>query len=249
MPAKVRFITMLAERASENFIVYGTVRELAKRTDLIISHKHRFIFFAVPKTATHAIRQALREHMGPDDWEQQVLFGKQSLPIPEIAKIRHGHISVRQIRPHIAAQVWDNYFKFCFVRNPFDRYVSTCFFLNRSNPNFSASAVSFMKQALSRQQFRQRILVQPQVMQLRDTDDEIALDYVGRYETVQQSYDEICERIGIPATDLARKNPSRHAAYADYYDDELRGIVGEFYKDDLASLGYGFAPSDQLAGS
>jgi hypothetical protein len=54
---------------------------------VIISHRHKFIFFAVPKTATHATREALRQHLGPDDWEQQVLFGKQALPMPEIAAL------------------------------------------------------------------------------------------------------------------------------------------------------------------
>ena len=111
---------------------------------LIISHKHKFIFFAVPKTATHTIRQALTPHMGEEDWEQQVLFGQdRALPIPEIAALNHGHISVTQIQPHLSDEVWGSYFKFGFVRNPFDRYVSTCFFLHRDTPNFARSAIPF----------------------------------------------------------------------------------------------------------
>lgn len=211
---------------------------------MIISHKHRFVFFAVPKTATHAIRQALREHTGPDDWEQQVLFGEQYLPVPELARIKHGHISVRQIRPHLAPDVWKNYFKFGFVRNPFDRYVSTCFFLNRNNPDFAASAKTFMKRALTVPRFRQRILVQPQNLQLIDDNGNLALDTVGRYETLQQSYDEICKRIGIPAKSLERKNPSTHAAFTEYYDAELRDIVAVYYRDDLRLFGYDFVPSE-----
>lgn len=207
---------------------------------MIISHKHRFIFFAVPKTATHASREALRQHLGPDDWEQQVLFGKQSLPIPEIAKLQHGHISTRQIKPHLAAEIWDTYFKFGFVRNPFDRYISTCFFLNRGNPNFATNAVSFMKRALTIPRFRRRILVQPQYEQLTDENGHVALDFVGRYENLQESYDEICARIGLPTADLPRKNPSTHAAFTDYYDDELRQTVAEFYKDDLETFDYQF---------
>ena len=211
---------------------------------MIVSHKHQFIFFAVPKTATHAIRQALREHIGPDDWEQQVLFGKQFLPIPEIARIQHGHISVRQVRPHLDPDVWQTYFKFGFVRNPFDRYVSTCFFLNRGKPEFATSARAFMKQALAVPRFRQRVLVKPQNLQLIDQDGAIALDVVGRYETLQQSYDEICERIGIPSTALERKNPSQHAAFTDYYDDEMRRIVADFYEEDLRLFGYDFPGSE-----
>ncbi len=207
---------------------------------MIVSHQHRFIFFAVPKTATHTIRQALRAHLGPDDWEQQVLFGKQSLPIPELAEIRHGHISVRQIRPHLKSEVWDTYFKFGFVRNPYDRFVSTCFFLQRKNPDFASSATQFMKSALTRTQFRERILVKPQFLQLTDDAGSIPLDYVGRYENLQQSYDEICRHLNLRTTQLGHNNTSQHANFADYYDGELEQLVTDFYINDLQTFAYEF---------
>jgi hypothetical protein len=205
---------------------------------LIISHRHKFIFFAVPKTATHTIREALRAHLGPDDWEQQVLYGKQVLPIPSIARIGHGHISAAEIRPHLDAAVWSDYFKFAFVRNPFDRFISTCFFLNRADPNFARSANAIMKDRIKRKQFQQRVLVRPQCQQLCDPADEIALDFVGRYEDLQQSYDSICARIGMPSTELGRKNTSSHSDFSDYYDAELRELVATFYADDLRIFDY-----------
>ena len=205
---------------------------------MIVSHKHRFIFFAVPKTGTHAIREALRPHLGAEDWEQQVLFGRQSLPIPEIAKLGHGHISVQQIKPYIDAAQWASYFKFGFVRNPFDRFVSICFFLQRDNPDFARSARRFMKQAIERERFRQRVLVLPQYRLLTDADERISLNFVGRYESIQDSYDRICGQLGIPSTDLPRKNPSKHKPWREYYDDELAARVGEFYAGDLRAFDY-----------
>ena len=209
---------------------------------MIICHSHRFIFFAVPKTATHAIRQALRAHLGPDDWEQQVLFGKQFLPIKELAAIGHGHISVRQLRPHLPDDDWNEYRKFGFVRNPFDRYVSTCFFLNRRDPDFSRNAVPFMKRALSMPRFSNRILVRPQSELLLDDNGEVAVDYIGRYERLQDSVDELFTQLSLPGAQLEKKNVSEHAGYADYYDEELREIVAQFYKDDLRIFDYDFPP-------
>lgn len=207
---------------------------------MIVSHRHKFIFFAVPKTATHAIRQSLRQHLDQEDWEQQTLFGEQYLPIPELAALKHGHISVRQIQPHLSREDWNTYFKFGFVRNPFDRFISTCFFLNRNNADFEKSAIKFMKNALNVERFRQRMLVKPQNQQLIDDNGNVALDSVGRYESLQQSYDEICARIGIQTTELGRKNPSRHKPYAEYYNDELRDRVAEYYEDDLKIFSYDF---------
>ena len=205
---------------------------------MIISHKHKFIFFAVPKTATHTIRQALRGCLGENDWEQQVLFGKQSIPIPEIAAIVHGHISCRQIRAALDDHTWSEYFKFAFVRNPYDRFVSTCSFLNRENGNYPGNEMQFMKQALQRDRFRKRILVVPQSELLTDDDGQVLVDFVGRVESLQQSYEEICSRIAIPAEKLESKNRSQHRTYTDYYDTELQEAVADFYKSDFQLFGY-----------
>lgn len=53
---------------------------------VIISLARRFIFFAVPKTGTQAVRQALSVHLGPDDWQQHGLYGQARLPIPALTR-------------------------------------------------------------------------------------------------------------------------------------------------------------------
>ena len=88
---------------------------------MIVSFRHKFIFVAIPKTGTHAVRQALREHLGPEDIEQVGLFVDKRFPMPELAQLEHGHISLQQLRAHLPPEQFDSFFKFAFVRNPFDR--------------------------------------------------------------------------------------------------------------------------------
>ena len=207
---------------------------------MIVSHAKQFIFFAVPKTGTHALRELLRAHKDPDDWEQQILFGEQCLPIPEIAKIQHGHISAQQISPHLEAAVWESYFKFAIVRNPFDRFISSCFFLNRKNPLFIETPLQWMKSAIKAPQFRERVLVKPQYLQLMDAQGDIVMDYVGRYEHLQSSVDEICNRLQVETVLLEIRNASEHKQYREYYDDELKSSVEMVYQEDLKRFNYAY---------
>ena len=64
---------------------------------MIFSQSKQFVFFAVPKTGTHAIREVFRPHLGAEDWEQQLRYGQQLSPLPEIAAINHGHVAYRQL--------------------------------------------------------------------------------------------------------------------------------------------------------
>ena len=205
---------------------------------MIISHKHRVIFFAQPRTGTHSIRAALQPHLGPDDWQQQALTGTLRLPIPELARIGHGHISLRQVQAHLPGEIWRDYFKFAIVRNPYERYVSACTFLNRRNPGYVGTETAFMKAALMRERFRQRVLVRPQVELLVDGAGVVGMDFVGRYERLQQSFDRACECAGIALTRLTRRNASHYGDYRRYYDGALLDQVNAFYRTDFERLDY-----------
>lgn len=207
---------------------------------MIISAKHRYIFFAVPKTGTHSIREALHRYLVKGDWEQQALFGEQLIPIPEIAAIKHGHVSVTQMKAVFENHKWDSYYRFAFVRNPFDRFVSTCAFLNRENPQFKSNPLLWMKMALDRPIFRERILVKPQSDLLTTAEGELGVNFVGRYEYLQSSLNTVFEHLNLPEVTLERRNSSNHAHYREYYDDHLRDLVAEFYKTDLELFSYEF---------
>lgn len=205
---------------------------------MIISHRHRFIFFAVPRTGTHSIRRVLRPHLGAEDWEQQMLNGRQTLPLPGIAAAGHGHVGYRLLASHLPPDMLNSYFKFGFVRHPFDRFVSACFFLNRGNGVFPDRETDCMKRLIRRPPFRRRVLIAPQHLLLADGEDRIRLDYVGRFETLQESFGEICRHIGIPAAVLPRENRSRHGDCDRYLDQELREWARVFYQRDFELFDY-----------
>ena len=207
---------------------------------MIVSHQHRFIFTAIPKTGTHSVRQALREHLNADDLEQVGLFVDKRFPFAELAAIRHGHISLQQIRPYLGEEAFAGYFKFAFVRNPFDRFVSYCAFMTRANGAFLANPQAVMRHVLFTARPVQHVLFQPQHTFLTDADGQLLSDAVGRVEQMQASYAALCERIGIASASLGQVNSSRRGSYRDYYDQPLIDGVADMYRRDLELFGYEF---------
>ncbi len=208
---------------------------------MIVSHRHRFIFAAVPKTGTHAVRQALREQLGEGDVEQVGLFVDKRFPWPELAAIRHGHLSLRQVRPHLGEAAFAGYFKFAFVRNPFDRFVSYCAFMLRGGDVFQERPRDVMRHFLFVEPPEHHILFQPQASLLVDTDGRTLLtDGIGHVEDMQSSYDAVCMRLGIPSRPLDRVNGSKHGDYRHYYDQTLIDGVAARYAQDIELFGYDF---------
>jgi hypothetical protein len=208
---------------------------------MIISHRHRFIFAAVPKTGTHAVRRALREQLGEQDVEQVGLFVNRRFPWQDLAAIQHGHLSLRQVRPYVGEAAFDGYLKFAFVRNPFDRFVSYCAFMLRGGDAFQRQPREVMRHMLFIAPPEHHVLFQPQASLLVDEDGHTLLaDAIGRVEDMQGSYDAICTRIGIPSVPLERVNGSNHRDYRDYYDQALIDGVAARYAQDLELFGYIF---------
>lgn len=208
---------------------------------MIVSHRHRFIFAAVPKTGTHSVRQALREQMGEADVEQVGLFVDKRFPWADLAAIRHGHLSLQQVRPHLGEEAFAAYFKFAFVRNPFDRFVSYCAFMLRGGQDFQQRPRDVMRHFLFVEPPEQHILFRPQASLLVAEDGQTLLtDDVGRVEDMQGSYDKICARLGIASRPLDRVNGSTHRDYRDYYDQALVDGVAARYALDLELFGYDF---------
>lgn len=207
---------------------------------MIISNTHRYIFAAVPKTGTHAVRRALRPYMGDEDLEQVGLFVKRQLPIPELAKLGHGHISLDQLRRVMEPRLFADFFKFAFVRNPFDRFVSYCSFMTRNSDAFERDPQRVMRRFIANPPSG-HILFQPQHVIVGDSRGAVLADYVGRVEAMQESFDFIAGKIGIPTVQLDRVNSSRRAPYRDYYDQQdLIDGVARLYARDLELFGYDF---------
>lgn len=199
---------------------------------MIVSHTHEFIFIANPKVASQSIRQALQPFLTPGiDWEQCDLYESKRLPIPHLARLRTGHLTIAQLQPFISPEQFSRYLKFGFLREPVDRFVSACFFLRRDLV-LAEDSDKAMIELLANKQWMNRIHLRPQVS-FFSIDGRLSLDFIGRYESISedlQTLSEACLERGIPVLpqlNTGQRKPSGYVA-----GPALREAVCRHYHED-----------------
>jgi Sulfotransferase family len=168
------------------------------------------------------------------------------------------HFLARELREVYGRAVWDSRFKFSFVRNPWDRLVSWWSLIDNARryldltnpPNKFFGYV--LTRARSFEEFLLRCddeivdndgrknIFRNQIDYLVDDDGTIIVDLIGRFERLQESFDEISRRLGRKPVELPRTNVSRHRDYSEYYTPALAEMVARHYERDIEAFGYRF---------
>jgi hypothetical protein len=205
---------------------------------MIISFEKKYAFVAIPKTGSQAVRRHLRPFLREGDWEQSVFDEPRLFPIPRLAQLGHGHLKVAEVQPFLLPGMWQGFFSFAFVRNPFDRFVSFCNFYNPGDMGTTDDPAAIMKKMITDPELCQHVLMQPQHLFLGDVNGDPAVSFVGRYECLQKDFAKICAQIDIASGELEMVNASARQRLARGFDKELEEMVREFYRLDFEKFDY-----------
>jgi hypothetical protein len=169
---------------------------------------------------------------------------------PQRGTVTFGHQSYTQLvdKGLVSRDFDQRAFKFAFVRNPFDRTVSLFHYLKTTrhlheNTSFRTFCYLIRDRAFrSVGLFNHLGLSQcsPQSDWLVDSQGKLFVEFIGRFETMQEDYERLMRRLGLPAASLTHLNKTKRERYIDYYDDECREIVATCYRDDLERFDYQF---------
>jgi hypothetical protein len=143
------------------------------------------------------------------------------------------HLILKGYRARYGDKV-DRYFKFMFCRNPWDRMVSIYFGRTQLYGIKEPPFKEFVKLAKPNKNPTQK-----QINWIKDVDGKINVDYVGRFEHINEHWDIIRKRLGV-TDDLPHANKSKHKPYWHYYDDKTKDIVAEKYAEDINYFKYKF---------
>lgn len=199
----------------------------------MIIHKHKFVFVHIPKTGGSSIELMF-------DPEKEVEHGG-------LSKVKHKTFGdLLKDYPPIG-----DYFKFTFVRNPWDLAVSLWSFLQQHN-SVKAFTEDLTFEELLADGFSQKLkriidkhtswdyalikLIEYGQMHWIDS----RLDFIGRTENLQSDFNQVCDQIGVEHHTLPRSNATERKHYSTYYCRRTKEMVEKRFRKDIEYFGYEF---------
>jgi chondroitin 4-sulfotransferase 11 len=193
----------------------------------MIDHNLKCIFIHIPRTAGHSISAILD-------------YNIKNIPQSERLS-RHAFSFEYENR---FPEEFKDYFKFTFIRNPFDRLVSAwirCyklysnksyiakshndveFFNSKIKPEFTSFIKNHLHLYVGKSHFRQ------QYQWLRNCH----YDFIGRYEHLSTDIQLLCSHLNITGYDIKHLSATKRTDFSRYYTEESKHIVTSLYKKDI----------------
>jgi hypothetical protein len=207
----------------------------------LISHSKRFIFVHVPKAAGMSVTHALGRF---DDYLiRKKIWRRLVRPLtpPSLRqRVRRqfhvGHLTAQDIRAFVPD--FDGLFRFAFVRNPWDLHVSLYQYVRRTpvHPQHAFYKDKTFEDYLSVQAAP---AAGRQAHFLCDGSGALLVDFVGRFERLEDDFRSVCKKIGVEA-ELPHLNRSRRDTYRSYYTAATRELVARIDRRDIELFDYSF---------
>ena len=183
---------------------------------MIISHKHNFIFIKTEKTAGTSLEIALSKFCGESDiitpispedenYRKELGFrGAQNYLVPKnkLSKMDRlnsilgrrkfqffNHMEAVRVKKYVDKNVWEDYYKFTFERNPYDKLISWYYW--KGGEDKYNSIANFIKSGDA---------AKIRGFDLYALNNEIIVDDVYLYENLDASLEKISQKLGLDET-------------------------------------------------
>ena len=217
------------------------------------------LFIHIPKTAGQSIESVFLERAGLD-WEHREQFLLKPNDNPEKGPPRLAHLTAQEYLDfgYLTQNQFTRLYKFSFVRNPWDRLVSEYRYKNHTI-SFKDFIFKYFPEHGNDDYVGFNGIyrhVMPQYQFLYDSNGKLMVDFVGKFENIQQDFAMITKKLFRTALTLPHKNktsdqgilkrlsssfsPNKKTTYQDYYDKESEQYIAQLYQKDIELFDYSF---------
>lgn len=188
-------------------------------------HYYKCIFVHIPKAAGLSICQSIFSNYGA------------------------GHYSLSDYQNMFSNHIFEQYFKFCIVRNPYSRFESAYYYLKNGgfdardklwaeeNLMQYADINEFVKVWLNSKSMFEMVHFKPQSYFLKDKSGQLNLDFIGRLESIQKDFEIIKEKLEL-TSNLKKINTAKNKQNKTRLDKVSKDKIYQLYKEDFDLLNY-----------
>lgn len=219
----------------------------------------RGIYFAIPKVANSSLKEAcfqiLLQHGLPRAQLPDLDWTPKLFNLPQYARVLKDEGIIIE---RAALQEYRDHWKFAFVRNPWDRLVS-CYENKIKQAGYddrwfvdgvARSLVGYgrFEGGMSFDDFVQVVASIPdsradkhfrsQHTFIQGRDGELLVDFVGRFERLEEDFDHVCNSLGVTGVKLPHLLQSDRLPYTDYYSRSSEELVRDRYRTDVEWFDY-----------
>ncbi len=237
---------------------------------LIISNSRKFLFVHIYKTAGTSITKYFDDFL---EWNDIVLggtdFGEKIQGFYLDRYKLHKHSTAQDIRKIIGKETWDEFFKFAFVRHPYDRTLSTYNYIKclinttgirRHLPFFKPHNGSFLNWPITKafldtksfssfirhEKAKKSMIMKPQADWIFSSSGKKLIDFIGKFENIDNDFSSILKKIKIPRKVLRHHNKSKIRTDKHIIEKTDLKYLSEIYKKDFYLFNYDPCPDRYL---
>ena len=231
---------------------------------MIISHKYKFIFLKTSKTAGTSLEIALSKFCDSNDIITPISEEDESLrkdlgyTSPQnykfdlseynlsdyfnlLVKFRkrrkkefYNHITSKEVKYLVDNNCWNNYYKFCFERNPWDKVVSQ-YYWKTKDPRPP------MKEFLKTRHLKG---LKKRGYNIYTIDNEISVDKIYKFEDLKESLIHLQKKLSLPEKIILPRAKSKYRIdkrhFTEMFDDEEKLTIQDEFSDEIKLFNYSF---------
>ena len=148
-------------------------------------------------------------------------------------------MSASAIKSKVSGEIWDSYFKFCNLRNPWDKTVSWFHFVNRD-------VIRDLDESSLIDRFRLQLMSTDKIMRdfhIYSIKQRPVMDGYIRHSHLASDLKSISQKLGLSYAEPPHlKTSLNHSklGYMDYYNTETKQKITDIYAPEIEYFGWKF---------
>ena len=236
---------------------------------MIISFKYKFIFIKTYKTAGSSIESYLYKYLNSSDvyahtadnvgincWgafdsenKLSKFFDQNTYQERTKKKLRfYAHMPAWLVKERLEPyskklnfDIFENFYKFSVIRNPYDLIVSDYYWRKNSNTRKEKSFNDILHELSNNKYQTYGLLNLNKLMDIKRKN--IICDYIIKYEELNEGLSIVFNKLNIPFNgklEIYKKKLNRDKNYQKFYNDKSRKLIEKIFKKEIEIFNYKF---------